>query len=62
VICEAAELSAALSALESNGDGDYDTGALPGLPHKVHRPDPQQPTAFDRHPPRPLVPTPLRPY
>jgi hypothetical protein len=62
VIYDPSELPAALSLLENNGDGQYDAGQLPGLPYKVQRPDPPQPTAFDRHPPRPLVLTSLRAY
>ena len=62
VIYDPSELPAALSLLENNGDGQYDAGQLPGLPYKVQRPDPPQPTAFDRHPPRPPVLTSLRAY
>ena len=54
------QLLRALDLLENNGDGNYDTGQLPGLPYKIIRPDPPQPTAFDPYPPRPLGLQPLR--
>jgi hypothetical protein len=54
-IYDASDLPAALTLLESNRDGGYDTGALRGLPYQVNRPDPPQPTAFDPHPTRPYV-------
>jgi hypothetical protein len=52
----------ALELLENNGDGNYDTGALPGLQYKIIRADPPQPTAFAPYPPRPLVLEQLRIY
>jgi hypothetical protein len=59
---EPEQLSTALEMLENNGAGNYDTGMLPGLPYKIIRADPPQPTAFDPHPPRPLVLERLRIY
>jgi hypothetical protein len=52
---EPEQVSKALELLEHNGDGKYDVGTLPGLPYTIIRPEPRQPTAFDPHPPRPLV-------
>jgi hypothetical protein len=49
--------------LESNGDGPHDTGALPGLPHKIVQLDPDRPsTRWEPHPPRPWMLKRLRLY
>lgn len=62
VVYDPSDVPAALSLLEENGEYGYDVGALPGLPFRVQRPDPPQPTAFALHPPRPLVLATLRSF
>jgi hypothetical protein len=55
VLYNSADLSPALSLLESNGEAGYDTGALPGLPYVLHRPIPDNwggPSRLQPHPPR----------
>lgn len=56
------QLAAALNLLERNGDGDYDTGALP-VPYKIIRPESKiQRSQLHPDPPRPLVLQTLRIY
>jgi hypothetical protein len=55
VLYNSADLSPALSLLESNGEAGYDTGTLPDLPYVVHRPIPDNwggPSRLQPHPPR----------
>jgi hypothetical protein len=65
VIYDAADLLAALSLLENNGEqGTYDTGALPGLPYILRRPIPDAwpgPSWLQPTPPQPHVLKHLRP-
>lgn len=50
------DLTVALEMLEQNGVGALDTGALPGLPYRVLRPESRYPRTKDNpNPQRPIV-------
>jgi hypothetical protein len=68
VIFDPDDVPAALSALHSNGDGDYDIGQIPGVPYKIVRTPPKSALGAYMNPwaePGPdwgLVLASLRPY